>query len=86
MRLSKKISLLYLLLDVIILLYDSAIIVRNRHKSRGCNVAMQNILLTKSTAALNEVALSHHKVCGLHFLTIVFAATITYNYGTAKKK
>ena len=32
--------------------------------------------LTKTTAALNEVALSYHGVRGLYFLAVVFAATI----------
>ena len=35
-----------------------------------------NIVATKTTAAQNEVALSYHKVCGLYFLAVVFAATI----------
>ena len=34
------------------------------------------ILLTKTTAARNEIALSYHKVRGLYFLAVVFAATI----------
>ena len=34
------------------------------------------ILLTKKTAAQNEVALSYHRVRGLYFLAVVFAATI----------
>ena len=33
-------------------------------------------LLTKATAAQNEVALSYHGLCGLYFLVFVFAATI----------
>ena len=35
------------------------------------------IRLTKITAAQNEVALSYHRVRGLYFLAVVFAATIT---------
>ena len=35
-----------------------------------------NILLTKTTAAQNEVALSYHSVRGLYFLAVVFVATI----------
>ena len=35
-----------------------------------------NILATKTTAALNEVALSYHRLRGLYFLAVVFAATI----------
>ena len=31
------------------------------------------ILLTKTTAAQNEVALSYHRVRGLYFLAVVFA-------------
>ena len=34
------------------------------------------ILLKKTTAARSEVALSYHKVRGLYFLAVVFAATI----------
>ena len=37
-----------------------------------------NIFLTKTTAAQNEVALSHHRVRGLYFLAVVFAATMAY--------
>ena len=35
-----------------------------------------NILLTKTTAAQNEVALSYHTERGLFFLTVFFAAAI----------
>ena len=35
-----------------------------------------HILLTKSTAAQNEVALSYHRVRGLYFLAVVFARSI----------
>ena len=42
-----------------------------------CSVA--NILLTKTTAPENEVALTYHRVRGLYFQTVIFAATmITY--------
>ena len=34
------------------------------------------ILHTKTTAAQNEVALSYHRVWGLYFLAVVFAAII----------
>ena len=34
------------------------------------------ILLTKTTAAQNEVALSYYRMRGLYFLTVIFAATI----------
>ena len=34
------------------------------------------ILLTKTTAAQNEVALSYHKVRGLYFLAVVFVRSI----------
>ena len=34
------------------------------------------ILLTKTIAAQNEVALSYQRVHGLYFLAVVFAATI----------
>ena len=34
------------------------------------------ILLTKITFTQNEVALSYHRVRGLYFLAVIFAATI----------
>ena len=34
------------------------------------------ILLTKITAAQNEVALSYHRVGGLYFLAVIFALTL----------
>ena len=34
------------------------------------------ILLTNTTTSRNEVALSYHRVRGLYFLAVVFAATI----------
>ena len=37
------------------------------------------ILLTKITDAQNEVALSYHRVRGLYFVAIIFAATIKFN-------
>ena len=40
------------------------------------NCKLYTILLTKTAAAQNEVALSYHKVRGLYFLAVVFAATI----------
>ena len=36
---------------------------------------MVHILLTKTTAAQNEVALSYHRARGLYFLAVVFVAT-----------
>ena len=36
------------------------------------------ILLTKTTVARNAVALSYHRVRGLYFLAVVFAAIIVY--------
>ena len=36
------------------------------------------ILLTKTTAAQNEVALSYHRVRGLYVLVVFFVATIIY--------
>ena len=39
------------------------------------------ILLSKTTAARNGVALSYHSVRGLYFMAVVFAATI-YNQNT----
>ena len=35
-----------------------------------------NILLTKTTAALNEVALSYYKVRGLYFVAVVFVRSV----------
>ena len=35
------------------------------------------ILLTKTTAAQNEVALSYHKVRGVHFLAVVFVYEVS---------
>ena len=40
-----------------------------------CNPCMTN-LLTKITAALNEVALSYHTVRGISFLAVIFALTL----------
>ena len=37
-----------------------------------------NILLTKTTAAQNEDALSYHRVRGLYFLAVIFAPTKVY--------
>ena len=37
---------------------------------------MKTILLTKTTAAQNEDALSYHRVRGLYFQAVVFVATI----------
>ena len=49
-------------------------------QSRGshvqkCNPCTTN-LLTKITAALNEVALSYHTVRGISFLAVIFALTL----------
>ena len=49
-------------------------------QSRGshvqkCNPCKTN-LLTKITAALNEVALSYHTVRGISFLAVIFALTL----------
>ena len=44
------------------------------------------ILLTKTTAAQNEVALSYHRVRGLYFLAVVFATTVIYNSYTVKNR
>ena len=40
------------------------------------------ILLTKTTAAQNEVARSYHKVRGLYFLAVVFATSVVLSYFT----
>ena len=34
------------------------------------------IVLTKTTAAQNDIVLSYHRVRGLYFLAVVFAATM----------
>ena len=39
--------------------------------------AMKGMLLTKTTAALNEVVLCYHKVRGLDFPAVIFAVTIS---------
>ena len=39
-------------------------------------IYVDNILLTNTTAAQNEVALSYHRVRELSFLPVVFAVTI----------
>ena len=44
---------------------------RQHHK-----IIIRSILLTKTTAAQNEVAPSYHIVSGLYFLAVVFVATI----------
>ena len=38
--------------------------------------SIKYMLLTKTTTAQNEGALSYHRVLGLHFLVVVFVATI----------
>ena len=43
---------------------------------------MGTILLTKTTAAQNEVALSYHRVRGLYFLAVIFVATIYTGFTT----
>ena len=42
-------------------------------------IVKEIILLTKTTAAQNEVALNYHKVRGLYIQAVVFAATIDTN-------
>ena len=39
-------------------------------------VVLVIILLTKTTTAQNEVALSYHPVRGLYFMAVIFATTI----------
>ena len=46
------------------------------NEENGCPNLIYNVPLIKTTAALNEVALSYHRVRGLYFLTVAFAATI----------
>ena len=45
---------------------------------RNALTESSTMLLTKTTAAQNEVALSYHSVCGLYFMAVVFAATIVF--------
>ena len=47
---------------------------------RKHRIHSKSIVLTKTTAAQNEVALSYHKVRGQYFLAFVFAATICNVY------
>ena len=44
------------------------------------------ILLTKTIAAQNEAAHSYHKVRGLYFLAVVFAATIHHTFRTLQQR
>ena len=46
--------------------------------SRAASCAGTTILLTKTTAAQNEVALSYHSVRGLYFLAVVFVRTVCH--------
>ena len=55
-------------------------------KSAPCNIYYNVyfhlyiiIVVAKTTAAQNEVALTYHKVRGLYFLAVVFAASIIQN-------
>ena len=48
------------------------------HHNINLNYILTN-LLTKTTVAQNEVALSYHIVRGLYFQAVVFVATIIYN-------
>ena len=41
-------------------------------------LGLNAILLTKTTAAQNEVSLSYHRVRRLYFLAVVFVATMLY--------
>ena len=42
------------------------------------------ILLTKTTAALNEAALSYHKVRGLYLVAVVFVRSTKSHYNLIK--
>ena len=49
------------------------------NQSHFCETLFQysdSILVTKTTAAQNEVALSYHRVHGVNFLAVVFTATV----------
>ena len=46
---------------------------------RSCFCEKYIILLTKTTGAQNEGALSYHRMRGLYFLAVVFVATIVGN-------
>ena len=63
------------------------IYVETTNKEHNFNLLIQLVLLlfiyipihrTKTTAAQNEVALSHRSVRGLHFLAVVFVSTIGF--------
>ena len=57
--------------------YDSTATVRD--------MLFLTILLTKTTAAQNEDALSYHKVRGLYFLAVISVATIVGNVHNKNK-
>ena len=41
-------------------------------------MSQMTLLLTKTTAAQNEVALSYHRVRGLYFLGVVFVRSMIF--------
>ena len=43
------------------------------------NETFKYIVLTKTTATQNEVALSYHRVRGLYFMAVVFVRSIVVN-------
>ena len=51
---------------------------KSLHRSSNASVmsVIKVILLIKTTAAQNEVALSYHKLRGLYFLAVVYATNI----------
>ena len=54
-------------------------ILRDSHFCEKYSITRINlILLTKTTAAKNEVTLSYHRVRGLCFPAVVFVAAIVY--------
>ena len=51
-----------------------------RHSGVLCHCFGTSILLTKTTAVQNEVALRYYRVRGLYFLTVVFVTTVYIYY------
>ena len=57
-------------------IYYSHVLIKR--KTERSSEATNIIVLTKTTAAQNEVALTYHRVCGLYFLTVVFVGSIGF--------
>ena len=59
-------------------LYREREIVYKLPQESGSYFGFAVILLAKTTAAQNEVALIYHRVCGLYFLAVIFAAPLQF--------